>query len=261
MNAAKIAKYQLRDVLRSKLLIFYAAFFWAATDLLFRFEGGSERVVVSLMNVVLVLVPLVSVVVGTIHVYAAREFVELLLSQPIRRRSLFWGLFLGLAGPLAGGLALGVGLPFAYFGALFAGGAALGLLIGCGVLLTVVFVALGFVVALTSEDRVRGVGVAFGLWLLFAVVYDGLLLLGIHLYADYPLERAVIAASLANPIDLGRILLLLHFDISALMGFTGAVFERFFGSGVGRGVALGALLLWIALPLALGERAFQRKNF
>jgi Cu-processing system permease protein len=66
---------------------------------------------------------------------------------------------------------------------------------------------------------------------------------------------------LLNPIDLGRVLVLLDLDLSAMMGYTGAVFRRFFGGTLGAGVALGALALWVAAPLGLAARGFRRKDF
>jgi Cu-processing system permease protein len=65
---------------------------------------------------------------------------------------------------------------------------------------------------------------------------------------------------LLNPVDLARVVMLMHFDSSALMGYTGAVFQRFF-SGTGAFVAGFALLGWIALPTLAGARAFRRKDF
>ena len=44
------------------------------------------------------------------------------------------------------------------------------------------------------------------------------------LFADYPIERPMLGLMLANPVDLARVVLLLRFDVSALMGYTGAVF-------------------------------------
>ena len=44
------------------------------------------------------------------------------------------------------------------------------------------------------------------------------------------------------------------------MGYTGAVFERFFGSLAGGVLVVGTLLLWIALPLLRGLRDFGRKD-
>jgi Cu-processing system permease protein len=99
-----------------------------------------------------------------------------------------------------------------------------------------------------------------GLWLVLALLYDGLVLLAVALLADYPVERAMLGAMLANPVDLARVVLLLQFDVAALLGYTGAVFARFFG-GAGLLVAAAALLAWIAVPLAAGARAFRRKDF
>ncbi|NNG16278.1 MAG: ABC transporter permease, partial [Gemmatimonadales bacterium] len=44
-------------------------------------------------------------------------------------------------------------------------------------------------------------------------------------------------------------------------GYTGASFQRFFGSAVGMGLAIVALSLWAILPLGLGYWRFQRKDF
>lgn len=258
----KIARAQLRDVMRSRWVLVYGLFFLLMTDALFRFGGAGERVILSLMNVVLIAIPLVAVVLGTMYLYNSREFTELLLSQPVRRRSLFLGLFTGLALPLSAAFVLGTALPFwAHGGTLEGGWGPLMVLIGTGVGLTLIFSSLAFLIALSTEDRIKGLGYSLGLWVFFTVVFNGLVLLGIYSFADYPLERAVLIASFLNPVDLGRILLLLNFDISALMGFTGAVFRQFFGSGTGQAITVGALLLWLSVPFALGLRAFNRKNF
>ena len=65
----------------------------------------------------------------------------------------------------------------------------------------------------------------------------------------------------ANPVDLGRVFLLLRLDVSALMGYTGAVFAQFFGSSVGALAALAGLVFWIAAPTAVAAFRFKRKDF
>jgi Cu-processing system permease protein len=114
---------------------------------------------------------------------------------------------------------------------------------------------------LATEDRIKGLGAALVVWLGMVVLWDGLILLVLGVFGGYPVEIPVLVLSIMNPVDLGRIALLLHMDVSALMGATGAVVERFFGSTMGQGLALGALLAWLAIPLALAGRTFQRKNF
>jgi Cu-processing system permease protein len=249
-------------VLRSRWILLYGIFFVLLTDLLFRFGGSGERVILSLLNVVLIGIPLVSVVLGAMYMYASREFTELLLAHPVRRRSLFLGLFAGLSLPHVGGLRAGHGAPLpGPRGRRRTGGGRRSFLLGTGVALTLVFAALAFLVAVATEDRIKGLGLCLGAWIAFAVVYDAVILMAIYLLGDFPLERPVIALSMLNPVDLARILLLLEFDISALMGFTGAVFRDFFGGVGGRLAAMAALLAWLAVPFALGMRSFGRKNF
>jgi Cu-processing system permease protein len=254
----QILRYQLRDAARSRWILAYGLTFLLLTEGLFRFGGGGDRVVVSLLNAVLLLVPLVGLLFGALHFYNSREFMELMLAQPLSRSILYAGLYGGLALPLALTFLLGVGLPFAWHGG---GGVALVVLLGTGVALTLVFTGVAFLVALAFEDRAKGMGAALLLWLGVGVIWDGLVLLLVLLFGDYPLERPMLALTFLNPVDLSRVLLLLQLDLAALMGYTGAVFRRFFGSGLGIVAAGLALIVWTVVPLWLGFRRFRRKDF
>jgi len=258
---AKVAAYQLRNALRSRWLLGYAAFFLLATDALLRFGGDGTRAVISLTNVVLLVVPLVTIVFGVMYLYDAREFIELLLAQPVDRKRLYAGLYLGLAAPLALAFLLATGLPFALRPpAAPEERRALLVLLAAGTALGFVFCALAFVVAVQFADRLKGLGAAIALWLLLAFVYDAGVLVAATLLADHPLERPLLAAMLANPIDLARIVMLLQLDVAALLGYTGAVFRQFFG-GSGLAIAAVALLGWIVAPIWIGMRGFMRRDF
>lgn len=253
--------YVLRDVARSRWLLAYAGFFLLVTEALLRFGGGGPRALLSLVNVVLLLIPLVSVLFGAMYLYSAREFIELLLAQPVARRRLFAGLYTGLALPLVVAFAAGTALPFLLHPLDAATARTLAVLLVVGALLTAVFVALAFLLALRCEERVTGLGAAIALWLGAAVLYDAGVLFVATAFAHYPLEGPMLGLMLLNPIDLARVALLLQFDVSALMGYTGAVFQRAFGGGAGIGIACTALLLWATAPFLLGLRAFGRKDF
>ncbi|NLG61266.1 MAG: ABC transporter permease subunit [Candidatus Cloacimonetes bacterium] len=261
MTTLKILKYELADVVRGRWLPAYAGFFLLATEALLRFGGTGEAALLSLMNVVLFVAPLMSLIFGAVYLYGAREFNELLLSQPVSRRQLFGGLYLGLALPLALAFALGVGIPFAARLGATGGIPALVVLLAVGIVLTLVFTAVAFLIAVRLDDRAQGLGAAVLLWLLVAVVYDGLVMLGATIFADYPLEKPLLALMVLNPLDLARVILLMTFDAAALMGYTGAVFQRFFGSPLGLAVASTALAVWIALPLTGALQLFRRKDF
>ncbi|GMV06491.1 MAG: hypothetical protein AMXMBFR53_27670 [Gemmatimonadota bacterium] len=257
----KVVRYEVRDVLRGKVLLAYGVFFFLATLGLVRLGGGVERALPSLANVTLLAVPLVSLLVATVFLYDGRAFTELLLSQPVGRRDLFRGLYLGLVLPLAAMYALGVGVPLALLGGFSVAPGSLALLLAAGVLLTGVFTALGFVVAFSLEEAARGLAAALVLWLGLTLVYDGVVLLASHALAAYPLERPMLAAMLLNPVDLARVVILMAVDASVLLGYTGAVFQDFFGGGWGVATALVSLSAWIAVPYLVALRRFRRMDF
>jgi Cu-processing system permease protein len=262
MTTVRILRYELRDAVRSRALVLYGVFFLVATELLVRFSSEPAQALLSLANLTLLVVPLVSLVLGTMFVYNAREFVELLLSQPVNRPQLFAGLYLGVAGPLILGYLLGVGIPVVMHGLDRGGHLDTVLLLGVSaVYLTAIFTALAFAIALRFDDRLRGVGLALIVWLFLAVVWDALVLLGANAFYAYPLERPLLVSMILNPVDLARVLLMLDFDISALMGYTGAIFRTFFGGAVGMTVALAALTVWLVVPLWLARRRFVKKDF
>jgi Cu-processing system permease protein len=258
----EIARPQIRDVIRSRWLVCYWAFFFLAGEALLRFTGGDAKTLLSLANVVLFVVPLMTIIYGTIYLYNSREFTELLLAQPVQRGALFAGLYLGLALPLVLTFIAGVSAPFIIHGVSDASQrVALITMIAGGSTLTATFTGIAFWIALRFEDRLRGLGVALAIWLLMALAYDTIVLFLAAVVSSHGIERGLVGAMLANPIDLVRVTLLLQFDVSALMGYTGAVLRKFFSGTASTAMISIALLGWIALPLAAGLRAFRRKDF
>jgi len=261
-HALKVARYTVADLLRSRWLLGYAGFFAAIGWALFYFGEEPAQAIVSLLSVVLLVVPLVSAVFGMTQFYGSREFTELLLAQPIDRRSVFYGQYAGLAVSLALGFLLGVAGPFLWYGS--GHGEDLGPLVALlvsGVLLTAIFTALALLAATLTDNRLRALGAVVFLWLFCTVLYDGLLLVVIVLFEAYPLERLLVGLTLLNPVDLARIVVLLRLDVAALLGYTGAVFEQFFGTAAGLALALAALVLWTAAPLVLAARAYRHRDF
>lgn len=258
----KVGRYVVLDVLRNRWVIGYAAFFALATDLLLRLGGTGPRTLVSLLNVVLVLIPLVTIVFVTIYWHGQREFNELLLAQPIERTALFHGLFGGVVVPLMVAFIAGVTLPLLGHGAIDAGSrGTLVLLLIVGTLLTAVFAALAVLFAGLVEDRLKGLGLALGCWLLLAIGWDAGLLWVAMAFADSPIERPLLALTFLNPVDLARVLMVLQLDVAALMGATGAVFAQVLGGVRGTVIAVGALALWALIPGLIALRLFRRRDF
>jgi Cu-processing system permease protein len=261
-HAIRVFRYEFNNLIRSRWLLVMLILLAAVTELLFRFGGDPARTVTSLMNVVLIAVPLFASVLGTMYVYNSREFNELLLAQPIGRASIFVGKLSAFAGALSLTFLVGTTIPFllhAYNLSAYAG--KIITLLAVGVALVVIFSAVAFVFATRFDDRVKGLGLAILVWFFFTVLYDGALLLYIYAFQDYRYEPGLLAMVFLNPVDIGRILILLKLDISALMGYTGAVFRKVFGDTTGVTLSLLAMVLYTVVPAWLGLRTFRRKDF
>ena len=252
----KIIKYVIVDILRNRTVIVYTAFLLAASLSVFGLEDNSSKGLLSLLNIILIIVPLVCIIFSTIYIYNSAEFIELLVSQPLKRKSIWLSLFTGLAVSLSIAFFIGAGIPVLLFQANTVGLT----MILMGVVLSIIFVAIAMFATVNTRDKAKGIGAAILLWLYFSLLFDGFVLFLLFQFADYPLEKAMVAVSALNPIDLSRILILLQLDVSAMMGYTGAVFKDFFGTTTGMFVSAAALGLWIGLPLLYSLRKFNAKD-
>ena len=80
-------------------------------------------------------------------------------------------------------------------------------------------------------------------------------------FEEYPLDSFSLVATMFNPIDLSRTLILLKLDISALLGYTGAIFKQFFGTNLGLVMSIFMLLLWTIIPVWRLGYVAKRKDF
>ena len=252
----KIVKYIMTDILRSRIMIIYTIVLLATSFTLFSLEDNANKGLLSLLNIILIIVPLFSLLFSTIYIYNSAEFIELLVSQPLQRKSIWQSFSIGLAISLSLAFIIGIGLPVLIFQFNTIGL----ILIIVGTLLGIIFVAIALWAAVQIRDKAKGIGMAILLWMYFSLLFDGFVLFLLFQFADYPLEKPMILVSALNPIDLGRILILLQLDVSAMMGYTGAIFKDFFGTIAGLSIALITMLVWMLVPLYFSTRKFNRKD-
>ncbi|MFN8333515.1 MAG: ABC transporter permease subunit [Cyclobacteriaceae bacterium] len=252
----RILKYIFYDVLRSRFVLAYSLFLFLSTLALFQLDADSSKVMLSLMNIVLIVVPLISIVFTTVHFYNSYEFIELMLAQPVNRRTVFLGEFLAITMSLCLAFIASTGIPMI----LYRVGVEGLMLLYSGIFVTIVFVSLGFFASVITRDKAKAIGIALLFWFYFSLIYDGLLLWIIYSFSDYPLEKATLALVSLNPIDLARIMILLEMDVAALMGYTGAFYKEFFGSYQGLLFSSIFLAAWIVIPLTIALSIFKRKD-
>lgn len=252
----RIIKIILIDILKSKIVLAYTFILAILSWSSFALEDNSAKGILTILNVILFTVPLVSILFATIYLYNSSEFIELLLSQPIKRRKIWISLFLGLSISMILAFFVGAGIPL-----LINSPDSIGIIMlinGC--LITVIFTALAFLSSILTRDKAKGIGIAIMTWLFFALLFDGLVLFLLFQFQDYPIENAMVGITAFSPIDLARIQILLHLDVSAMMGYTGAIFKDFFGTSTGLLVSFLLLSLWVIIPFFISLRKFNKKD-
>lgn len=243
-------------------LILGLSFFGLAQGREVGFQGFA-RVTLSLMNLVLLIVPLTGLMLGVASVANSTGALPLLLAQPVSRTEVFAGKFLGLAAALIVAQAVGFG----------AGGVTVSLgagsdqivgfavLAGLSFLLGSITIAAALMLSALWPDRVRASSAALGLWLLMVVAYD-LVVLGLTAtLRGLPLQSLLLPAMLLNPVDLCRVLTTFAAGSGALFGPTSAVLVRFFGTSGGVAIALGILAAQLVVPLVIGAWIFRRRDW
>ncbi len=253
---SRIIKIILIDILKNKIILAYTLVLALLSWSSFGLEDNSAKGLLTVLNIILFTVPLVSVLFSTIYLYNSTEFIELLLSQPLRRKKIWLSLFVGLSLAMTLAFFIGAGIPL-----LINAPDAVGLMmVVVGAMISLIFVALAFLCSIMTRDKAKGIGVAIMAWLYFALLFDGLVLFLLFQLSEYPIEKIMVAVTAFSPIDLARIQILLHLDQSAMMGYTGAIFKDFFGTPLGLIVSFLLLALWIVVPFIISLKKFNKKD-
>lgn len=252
----RLIKIILLDILKNKIVLAYTLILAILSWSSFALEDNSAKGLLTILNVILFTVPLVSVLFATIYIYNSSEFIELLLSQPVKRAKIWLSLFIALSLSMVLAFFTGAGIPL-----LVNSPDAVGfMMIVTGCLISVIFVALAFLSSILTRDKAKGIGIAIMTWLYFALLFDGIVLFLLFQLAEYPIENAMVGITALSPIDLARIQILLHLDVSAMMGYTGAIFKDFFGTSTGLIISFLLLCLWAFVPFMISLKKFKDKD-
>jgi Cu-processing system permease protein len=265
-----IAQRELREALRNRWLWFYAAGFAVLALALsqtglasagYAGLGGFGRTAASLINALLLFVPLMGLSVGAGALAGDRERGTLLylLAQPVSRAEVFWGKALGAALALLAALALGFGLSGLALAAAAGGDALVYLaLAGYAVLLALVSLGLGLAISSLTRKSATAAGAALVVWL--GLVFLGDLGLVGSTLALRPTPAALFGLLLVNPLQVFKLgaIYSLRATLDTL-GPAGQYALYRFGDGL-PWLLLALLAGWAALALALAFGLFSRRG-
>lgn len=222
------------------------------------------RTAASLVQLILLLVPLTSLVIGVLALSPDRGAAELLFSQPVPRRTILFGRLLGLFAALAAAQAVGLGgagiAIFLRSGQVGAG--AYGLLFAASLSLTAVFLGVAAAIAAGAVGRrARSLALALIVWFAAVVLFDVAALGAASLLRSGSASKLLIAATLVNPVDAVRTGTLLAIEGTSAFGAASLALLRATRGIVGTEILVAlCVLTWIAVPAAIAARRLDRAD-
>jgi Cu-processing system permease protein len=265
-------KKEINDSLGNRWFILYAAAFSGLALLLswLSLSGGTDyagfagfgRTAASLVNLVLLIVPLMALTIGAGSLAGEQERGTLayLLAQPVHRGEVLLGKYLGLAAALLGVLALGFGLSgliitsrggqtdvYAYI-----------LLVSFAFILALGMLSVGFLVSVFSRKAAIATGIALFLWLTFVFIGD-LGLMGTTIAFKLPIGT-LFNLALFNPLQVFKMSALIGINATLdVLGPAGIYAMQTYRDSL-TWLFLGSLALWVVLPLGISYIVFSRQG-
>jgi Cu-processing system permease protein len=221
------------------------------------------RTAASMIELVLLVVPLASSIMGVLAMTPERGGAELLYAQPIARASVLLGTWLGLFEALVAAQMVGFGAAglVIFWQSGDEGLAGYGLVVLAAVLLTAVFLSIATLISIgqVGRRRVRALAIALIAWCAIALVFDVAALGAASLLRSGDASRLLIVSALVNPIDAVRTGALLGVEGTAAFGPASLALLRFTHGATGAAaLILLSIALWITAPAALAMRRLSR---
>lgn len=258
MNKFKVLfKYELVTLALSRWFLVYLGGFNIILFTLRYFSNSNEQLFVSIFNVILYYHFITLLLFSILAWQNNSKFTFFIMTQPVSRANVFLSRFgsfcLGVT--IATALSL-LGQLFFYFDSV-----EIFRLLAAQLVLEIIFIGLGFFLAIKIQEHLKAIAVAMGLILFFALLLDGLNIWIIINYSRYPLERILFFLCALNPLTLVKFQAMALETTSLWTGYAGLVLQRAWSSGLIQGVTLTVLSLWIVVPIALAWKTFARKDF
>jgi len=270
-NVITITLKELQDARRNRWYLIYVIVF-AGLSLALAWLGmtglgdyglaGFGRTAASIINIVLLIVPLMGLTLGAMSLAGERERSTLLylLAQPVSQLEVLLGKYLGLAIALFSALVLGFGIS-GIFIALQGGSAEFDLyllMVLLAFMLALVSLSIGFLISSVVRKGSTAISIALFIWLLL-LVFGDLGIMGTSMVLKLGVGQ-LFTLTLLNPMQIFKIAAILNIRGSLeVLGPAGIYALRTYGSQLMPGL-IAVLLAWSLLPMTLAYFAFRRSG-
>ncbi|MDG0866031.1 ABC transporter permease [Candidatus Lucifugimonas marina] len=270
-TVAILSQKEVRDATKSRWLLMFGVGFaviasalsWMALSGLGSFGvAGFGRTTASMVNMVLLIVPLMGLTLGALAIASERERGALayLMSQPVTAFEILLSKYLGVAAALIAALLVGFGIS-GILVVLRGGSSNAGdflALVGLTVLLALSSLSIGFLLSAGLRRGATAIGLSVFLWLTLAFFSD-LGLMGTAVTLDIGV-RELLFMALANPLQVYKLATILSIknDLEVL-GPAGVYAMRTYGDAL-LPILMALFVVWVIAPLGVGFLIFKRRG-
>jgi len=270
-NVVILTQKEIRDARRNRWFILFSIAFaglalalgWLALSGVGTYGlAGFGRTGASLINLVLLVIPLMGLTLGAMSLAGERERGTLLylLTQPISQGELLLGKFVGLGLAILVTLVLGFGLSgllIAWQGGTTQAGDYL-TMVSLAFLLALASLSLGFLISAAVAKSATAVGTALFIWLVL-VFFGDLGLMGTAIVLRLDISQ-LFSLALINPLQLFKMAAILAIRSNLeVLGPAGVYAVRTYGSQL-QILLFGLLVAWTAVPLVITYFIFKKKG-
>lgn len=269
MNSYQIAKQQLTLILRSKWLVSFGLLFLLLAFFVVYFSDtsgsgyvGFNRMTASLLNLTLLMIPLISLLMGSLFIAGEKEDggLLLLMTYPIHSRSILTGKFFGLLTAIGTVLTAGYGVALlsTFFVSSNTSMTVMFQFYGLSFLLAAIFVSLSIWIGLRSRSRFHALGVSLIVWALTVLFYE-FIIMGISVLIPKSGILSLLSISIfLNPVELIRVWGILSLDGASVFGPGLYDFTIWAKEWTGTLLFVFTTLLWIVIPFFFSKRTIKR---
>lgn len=269
-NVLIIAQKELRDARRNRWFVLYTAAFvglsFSVAWMTLSGVGNSGlagygRTSASLINLILLIMPLMGLTLGALSLAGEREngTILYLMAQPLTQTEILLGKYLGLTLALIASIGLGFGItaiPIAFKGS--ANISTYITLLILAWLLASASLSIGYFISATTHRSTTAIGLSLFSWLTL-VFFGDLGLMGSALTLKLDVNQ-LFTLALFNPLQLFKIAAILNLRSNLeVLGPVGVYAYRTYGIQLWP-ILIALLLLWILIPFIAANKILNKRG-
>lgn len=257
-----LIKNEIKFLIASKYFLIGPVLFFISVEALLSFSSNINQALLTITSLSLYMLPLITLIIGTNGFYSNKDYISLLISQPLSRNEIYLSKICAYILIISIFYLLGILPSFIIridtYSDIISG---ISYMVLSSIALISFFSCLSVMIGSIINNKLHGILAVIIIWIFYAFVFDFILILILIYFKDYEIQSQILTLTFLNPISLARIQILFYMDNPLILGFSGSIFRSFFDSSTSIILCFIGNTLWTILITLIGLQNFKKKDF